>query len=588
MDIEELKQTDIWDLFEKSRNYCRLINMYTETDMNYNFYNGDQWNGLIVKGIEPVQLNFIKAIVKYKVGNINSNLWAANFSSENFENKEFRKVAERTCEMLNKKAARVWEKDNLDLKIRKITKDAAINSEGVMYVHYDKEEQTPINEIISKNDIYFGNENDSDIQRQPYILIKQRLPVIEVQEMALAEGVSAEKVKYICGDNDTFEESGEAAKYEKDDMCTVITKFYKENGTVHFAKSTKYLDIKKDTDSGLTLYPIAHMIWEEKEGSARGEGEVKRHIPNQIEVNKTIMRRLLTVKNTAYPQKIVNIDKVMNPSAVETVGGVIKTKGGQTVDDVSKIFAHIQPAQMSVDVEKVQNELISITRELAGAGDIATGQVNPESASGKAILAVQQAAQQPLVEQLSQEKAFVEDTIRIWLNMFIVYSEEGITLEDTQTDPNTGEEVTQLVKVPQTVMQELQASVKVDITPKGAFDKFAQEVSLENLLKAGYFSIQRLPELKIYVKLLDDDSVMPKAKLEEAVELMEEEQRKIAAINAQAQMMQQRANQFLNADPDAQAEEISEAQMQAQIDAERAGMAEEREETAEERENIDN
>ena len=593
MDIEELKQTDIWTLYEQSRNYCRLINMYTDTDKNYRFYNGDQWDGLKIKGIEPVQLNFIKAIVKYKIGNINSNLWAANFSSENFENKEFRKVAERTCEMLNKKASKIWEKDGLDLKIRKVTKDAAINDEGIMYVNYDMENQTPINEIISKNDIYFGNENDSDIQRQPYILIKQRLPVIEVQAMAIAEGVSEEQAKYILGDNDTFEESGEAAKLEKDNMCTVITKFYRENGTVHFAKSVKYVEIKKDTDSGLTLYPVAHMIWEEKEGSARGEGEVRRHIPNQIEVNKTIMRRLIAVKNTAYPQKIVNTDKIMNPNAVDQVGATLKTKGGMSVEDVRNIFATIQPAQMSSDVEKVQNELISITRELAGAGDIATGDVNPEDASGKAILAVQQAAQQPLVEQLSSLKAFIEDLVRVWLDMFMVYSEEGITLEETVTDPNTGEETTQLVTVPQTVMQELQATVKVDITPKGAFDKFAQEVSLENLLKAGYFNIERLNELKIYVKLLDDDSVMPKAKLEEAIDLMEEEQRKIAMINAQAQMMKQQANQFLNADPDAQAEQMSEAQMQAEYDAamqetvaEREGIDEEREATAEEREEV--
>ncbi len=588
MDIEELKQTDIWNLYEQSRNYCRLIHMFTDTDKNYNFYNGDQWSGLKIKGIEPVQLNFIKSIVKYKVGNINSNLWAANFSSENFENKEFRKVAERTCEMLNKKASKIWEKDGLDLKIRKVTKDSAINDEGIMYVNYDIEEQTPVNEIISKNDIYFGNENDSDIQRQPYILIKQRLPVIEVQNMALAEGVSEEKVRYILGDNDTHEESGEAAKYEKDDMCTVITKFYKENGTVHFAKSVKYLDIKKDTDSGLTRYPIAHMVWEEKEGSARGEGEVRRHIPNQIEVNKTIMRRLIAVKNTAYPQRIVVKDKIMNPSAIDQVGATIKAQN-QGVDDVNKIFGIIQPAQMSTDVEKVQNELISITRELAGAGDIATGDVNPESASGKAILAVQQAAQQPLVEQLSSLKAFIEDLVRIWLDMFITYSEEGITLEDTVTDPNTGEETTELVDVPQTVMQELQATVKVDITPKGAFDKFAQELSLENLLKNGFFNVQRLSELEIYVKLLDDDSTMPKAKLEEAIELMKEEQRKIAMINAQAQMMKQRANQFLNEDADAQAEQMSDAQEQAEYaaameeaEAEREGMEEEREEVAEE------
>lgn len=588
MDLENVKQTDIWNLYEQGRNYCRLIDMYNDTDKNYRFYNGDQWQGLKVKGIEPVQLNFIKPIVKYKVGTINSNLWSPNFSSENFENKEFRKVAEKTCEMLNKKASKVWEKDSLDLKIRKVTKDSAINDEGIMYVHYNEEEQTPVNEIISKNDIYFGNENDSDIQRQPYILIKQRLPVIEVQQMAEAEGLSGEKIDFIVGDQDYWEEAGESAKLEKDNMCTVVTKMYKENGTVHFAKSTRYIDIKEDTNSGLTRYPIAHMIWEEKQGSARGEGEVRHHIPNQIEVNKTIMRRLITVKNTAYPQKVVNTDKIVNPSAVDQVGATLKTKGGMSVEDVRNVFATIEPAQMSADVEKVQNELISITRELAGAGDIATGEVNPESASGKAILAVQQAAQQPLVEQLSELKNFIEDLVRIWLDMFIVYSQEGITLEETAPDPQTGEEITQLVTVPQTVMQELQATVKIEITPKGAFDKFAQELSLENLLKNGFFNIQRLSELEVYVKLLDDDSTMPKAKLEEAIELMKEEQRKIAMINAQAQVMKQRANQFLNADPDAQAEQMSEAQMQAEVDAEREAMATEREATAEERENIDN
>jgi predicted nucleic acid-binding protein len=171
--------------------------------------------------------------------------------------------------------------------------------------------------------------------------------------------------------------------------------------------------------------------------------------------------------------------------------------------------------------------------------------------------------------------------------MWKVYTPDGMTLEETVTDPETGEDYSQLIDIPSNVLEKLEGTVKVDITPKGAFDKFAQELSLENLLKAGYFSVERLNELKVYVKLLDDDSTMPKAKLEEAIELMEEEQRKIAAINAQAQLMQQQANQFLNSDVDAQAEQLSEAQMQAQIEAERTGMAAEREATAEERGDIE-
>lgn len=567
MDIREIKETAVWSLYEKGRNYHRMTNIYTDTDRNYRMYNGNQWHGAKLGDVEPVQKNFIKPIVKYKVGVIHDNLYAINYSSQNFENKDFRQQAEKICEMLNKKASRIWEKDKLDFKGRRITKDAAINDEGIIYVNYDLEKQVPVNEIIKKNDVYYGNENDDDIQLQPYILIRKRMPVVNAMEMARTEGLSEEKLLFIIGDNDTFEESGEAAKQEVDNMVTVITKMWKEKGTVHFSMSTRWVDIKKDKDSGLTYYPVAHFLWEEKEGSARGEGEVRFLIPNQIEVNRTEVRRVLTVKYQAYPQKVVNTDKIANPSAINRVGGVIKTKGNATVEDVSKVISTLPPAQMSPDVKQLQEDLIQVTRDLAGAGDIATGQVNPEDASGRAILAVQQASQSPMTEQKESYKNFIEDLAKIWLDMIIVYSQDGIKLEEEVTDPQTGQPMIELVEVPQTALQELQATVKVDITPKGAFDKYAQEQSIENMFQAGMFSAEKLPELKTYVKLLDDDSVMPKQKLEDAIKIIEEEQQKIAMMNAQAQIMQQRAQQFLMEDPDAQASEIAEAQMQGQAPA---------------------
>ena len=562
MDIREIKETAVWSLYEKGRNYHRMTNIYTDTDRNYRMYNGNQWHGAKLGDVEPVQKNFIKPIVKYKVGVIHDNLYAINYSSQNFENKDFRQQAEKICEMLNKKASRIWEKDKLDFKGRRITKDAAINDEGIIYVNYDLDKQVPVNEIIKKNDVYYGNENDDDIQLQPYILIRKRMPVVNAMEMARAEGLSEEKLLFIIGDNDTFEESGEAAKQEVDNMVTVITKMWKEKGTVHFSMSTRWVDIKKDKDSGLTYYPVAHFLWEEKEGSARGEGEVRFLIPNQIEVNRTEVRRVLTVKYQAYPQKVVNVDKIANPSAINRVGGVIKTKGNATVEDVSKVISTLPPAQMSPDVKQLQEDLIQVTRDLAGAGDIATGQVNPEDASGRAILAVQQASQSPMTEQKESYKNFIEDLAKIWLDMIIVYSQDGIKLEKEVTDPQTGQPVIELVEVPQTALQELQATVKVDITPKGAFDKYAQEQSIENMFQAGMFSAEKLPELKTYVKLLDDDAVMPKQKLEDAIKIIEEEQQKIAMMNAQAQIMQQKAQQFLSGDPEMQASEIADAQVQ--------------------------
>jgi hypothetical protein len=558
LDIKDIEQTPIWGLYEKGQNYHRRVNIYTDTDKNYRMYNGNQWDGAKLDGVEPVQKNFIKPIVKYKVAVIHDNLYAINYSSMNFENAEFSKEADRYTDMLNRYAHRVWEQDKLDFKGRKVTKDSAINDEGIMYVYWDDDKQMPVNEVIDKNDIYYGNENDDDIQNQPYILIRKRMPVANAMEYARSEGVSEEKLAYIIGDNQTFEESGEASKIEVDDMVTIIYKMYKKDGTVHFSVATRLLNIVDDTDTGLTLYPVAHFNWEEKKGSARGEGEVRYLIPNQIEVNKTEVRRVLTVKYQAFPQKVADVSKIANPNALRTVGGVIETNG-TPVDDVHKIVGTIPPAQMSPDVVKLQEDLINVTRDLAGAGDTATGQVNPESASGRAILAVQQASQSPITEQKESFKNFIEDLARIWLDFLIVKSVDGINLEESVTDPQTGEETTQIVNVPQSVLIQLKATVKIDVTPKSVYDKFAQEQTIENLLTQGFFTAQRVGELRTYAEVLDDDSVAPKMKIMEVVEHIEEEQRKIAMIQAQAQLMQQRASQFLMEDPDAQAQQMMEA-----------------------------
>lgn len=540
-----------------------MTGIYTDTDRNYRMYNGNQWGNAKLGDVEPVQKNFIKPIVKYKVSVVHDNLYAIVYSSQNFENSEFAKQAERYCDMLNRYASRVWEKDKMDFKGRKITKDAAINDEGILYVDFDKDKQLPINEIIKKNDIYYGNENDEDIQSQPYILIRKRMAVSNAIEFALAQGMSEEKTAFIIGDNDNFEESGEAAKIELDNMVTIIYKMYRKNGTVHFSVATRWIEIVEDVDTGLTLYPLAHFCWEEKEGSARGEGEVRYLIPNQIEVNRTEVRRVLTVKYQAYPQKIVDTSKIANPSALNTVGGTIKTNG-QHVEDVHKVVGTLTPAQMSPDVKQLQEDLISVTRELAGAGEVATGSVNPEDASGRAILAVQQASQSPMTEQKESYKNFIEDVARIWLEYLVVHAVDGVDMEEVTTDPATGEEVVQIVNVPQVTLEQLQATVKVDVTPKSVYDRFAQEQTIENMLLQGFFSAQRVSELEIYAKVLDDDSVAPKTKILEAIEYIKEEQQKIAQIQAQAQAMQQRANQFLMEDPEAQASQIADAQMMMQ------------------------
>ncbi len=62
MRTEEIKETSIWRLYEKGRNFHRMRNVFADSDRNYRMYNGNQWEGAKLGGIEPIQKNFIKSI----------------------------------------------------------------------------------------------------------------------------------------------------------------------------------------------------------------------------------------------------------------------------------------------------------------------------------------------------------------------------------------------------------------------------------------------------------------------------------------------------------------------------------------------
>lgn len=550
MNIEELQETDIWQLYLKGMNFLERRGIYRDTDLNNRMYNGDQWYGLKIEGVEKIQHNFIKPIVKHKTATITANLFAINYSPENIENVEFTETARKTCELLNKKASKVWDKDFMDIKVKKWCKQSAINDEAIAYVTYNYDEDMPLNEIISKNDIMYGDENESEIQLQPYILIRQRKTIIELQEMARKEKIDEKLIENIVGDNDTSTVAGISGKDELEDKCWLITKFFRKNGTIHFSQATKYCEIKKAKDMGVTLYPIAHFNWEEQEGNARGVGEVRQLIPNQLETNKTAMRRAITTKNISYPQKVVNEDSIQNIKDVNKVGATIRFKDmGNT--RASDVFMNTTPGQMGPDSEKLQSELINLSRELNNAGDATTGNINPESASGRAILAVQNAQNQPLNDQVVGLKTFLEDIARIWFEMWKVYASNGLLIEEESADPLTNETTTKIVQVPSYILDALSTSVKVDITPKGAYDKYAQELSLENMFTQGKISFEE------YVNALDSDSVMPKVKLEGILKKRKESEQQINALEQQATQMKQQAQmQMINTDEINQLEQI--------------------------------
>ena len=530
MDYKELVKTQTWELYEKLLNYLEGQNYYSKIDQFNNFYIGNQWEGLkLSNSVSPVCLNVIKQIVNQKASIVTENLFAINYSPENGDNVEFVENAQNVCKSLNKYASKIWDFDQLDYKVKKWTKTAGIEGSAVCYVDYA--DKRPINQTIKAVDIMFGDENTSDIQSQPFILVRQRLPILDVKEYVKEH--KPEEVDKVVGDSDTSTISGN--REEVENKIWVLTKFWKdEKGEVHYSKGIKYLDVEEDVKMGIKLYPFALFNWEDREGSARGIGEVEYLKPNQIEINKTIMRRLITVKNTAYPQKVVNADAITDRNAVNKVGATIffKDMGSSRASDV---FMSTQPAQMSTDAEKVQAELISLSKDLSNVSEATTGNLDPSSASGRAILAVQQAQNQPLTDQVIGLKKFLEDIARIWFEYWKKNSKD-LTVFVPVKDYETGEESIVEEKVDKSVMSKLETFVKVDITPRGAYDRYAQELSLENLMTGGFIDFEE------YVESLDADSVMPKTKLEKILNERKEKTAEINAMNLEGERMKDMAN----------------------------------------------
>ena len=544
---EENKITSIWNLYEIGKEYNNMHGLYSEGRENYNFYNGNQWEGLKkpLKSSDPIVLNIIKPIIKYKTNIVNQNAYSIVFNPNTYETLDELKVLKNVTKGLNQFVMRIWEKSQSGKKVKNIVRNSAINSEAI--IHFFSDGEIINSEEIDKNNIYYGNESESDIEKQPYILVTFRKPVEDVKTLARKykeEGknkLTNSDINKIVPDQDTLEQQGnEYMTQEISPMCLVVMKFKRnEKGTINVSASTRLVDILEEQDTEAKRYPLAHFVWEEQKGYARGLSEVRGLKANQIEINKTATRRSISVATTAFPKVVYDKDRVANPDSLEQVGSKIELENVRA-DDVTKIVNYLRPATMSPDAFNLQQDLINGTRELSGAGDNATGNIDPTQASGKAILAVQQASQMPINEQVDNYKYFLEDCANIIFDIIKTEYVDGLTLytqEETINDLGQTETFETPFKVTQKDLEAIDINLKIDITPQSPYDRYAMEMSLENLLVRGMITLEE------YTEALPEDSSMPKPTLETIIRKRKEARNQIVAMQQQANALDSAINQ---------------------------------------------
>ena len=107
---------------------------------------------------------------------------------------------------------------------------------------------------------------------------------------------------------------------------TVLIRFWKENGSVWCAKSTRDAFVKPPFDTKLSLYPVAFMNWERIKNSYHGQAAITELLPNQIFINKCYAMGMDYVKKLAFPKLIYDKNRFPNGFS-NKIGEAIKIEG---------------------------------------------------------------------------------------------------------------------------------------------------------------------------------------------------------------------------------------------------------------------
>ena len=142
-----------------------------------------------------------------------------------------------------------------------------------------------------------------------------------------------------------------------------------------------------------------------------------------------------SISMNAFPKIVIDSQKIKNWT--NRPGEVIKADNlsGSRVQDY---VTAIRGGDVSHQVMDVIERIITMTRDFMGASDAALGNVKPDNTS--AIIAVQQASSMPLELQKLNEYQFVEDGVRIIMDiMRAYYGIRRVSLEEEIVRPTTDE-----------------------------------------------------------------------------------------------------------------------------------------------------
>lgn len=496
--------------YKEGLNYHNQMGFSKKWPEYERFKAGDQWPPATdkTKNLPRPVFNIIDYIENHKVATVMNENIKMVFSSQESDNSssdtqyattidkdqmlEVNKSIEG-ADLFSKYSETTWENIQQDSLNEELLESASNVGTGILHYYWDNTLKggitktwigDAVGEFLDPINVFFGNPQQKNVQKQPYIIISSRELVANLKDIAKNNNVPLEYIEQIKCDKDTENEGYDSAKTEVTgtEKATVITKYFKKDGTVKFIKVVGNVVIQPETDTQLRLYPIAVMQWKPRKKSIHGVGDTEGLIPNQKGINFLLAMMLLSAQETAWP-KILAKPESLKQTITNTPGEIIWDYGTGGIDGIK--YMNNAAGGFNSQALTLVDKFIETTKTFAGANDAAVGDAPGANMAASAIMMLQKAAGVPIESIKKRFYRCMEDVGRIWEEFWKVKYNlpRSIKVKNQNDDEEMAEfQGTEYYNIPY--------NLKIDIGPAGAYSESLAQSTLDKLFDSKEIDIE--------------------------------------------------------------------------------------------------
>lgn len=444
---QEVKVSQIWKEFEEAKGYQNNILLPETIRENLVAYEGQTWGNVFAveatKDRPRVDTNWVKMIVDNKVSNVLSGKPVIKFTARE-------KANDAVADIFNKFTEVKWKDIDGDSVIEEMVDESAKKGTGIVYFYWDNEALGVQGRYrggfkaknIDVRNFFVSNPAITDVQDQQWIMFHERLDKKAVEKLA------DKKVRSLIKADNPVEDIDK--EQDGQELVTVLTKFFRINGEVHYQRATKatvlhepkavnpnYKEAQQMPDSesvafedgeektqfrrAFNLYPVALFQWNKRDNSIYGISEAEAEVKNQRVYNKIRSYEAEALETNA-------IGKLVEKADASPKGQKITNNPRQVLKDHSKTaqygYYYLQGQPFSPALSAYADKLIEDMRVATGSTEIITGEIG-KGLSAVAYAQLQAMADKPLKRKRKKLFSTIQSIGKIFECFFKIFYNES-------------------------------------------------------------------------------------------------------------------------------------------------------------------